>query len=403
MRVLYLSHNGMTEPLGQTQVLPYLSGLSAPDVAIDLYACEPAGTAAAAIDLVRRQLRATAIRYTPLVRRPSHRLIDKGRDLMTLVHAALNATRPPAGPLIIHARSQLPSAAGQLLRALTPSARFIFDLRGLLAQEYVDMGHWRRGDLRYLVTEAIERHVLLRADRIVVLTEAMRDELCRGPLRRRPDDVVVIPCCVDPERFRPDPAARAARRARLGLSDGQVLLCFSGSYGRYDLMGAARLLLMLRRRVDARFLLLSRSSPAPMEQVMARLGLSAALHVVAAPPQEVPAWLCAADLAVAFLRRCRSSIATSPTKVAEYLAVGLPTALSAGVADSDRLCAPGLHPVPPDDDAALSQLADRLLGLVADPAAREETAARCRETALRHFSLPDVGVRRYRALYEQLS
>jgi len=39
-QVLYISYDGMTDPLGQSQVLPYLCGLSAKGYKITLLSCE---------------------------------------------------------------------------------------------------------------------------------------------------------------------------------------------------------------------------------------------------------------------------------------------------------------------------------------------------------------------------
>jgi glycosyltransferase involved in cell wall biosynthesis len=401
---IFLSHNGMSEPLGQTQVLPYLRGLVEGGVRIELLACEPPGTPKETAARLKQTLAASGIAYTALMRRPSHALSDKVRDGAALGAAAVRvALRRRRAPRVLHARSQLPSAVAELLAALSPRTRFIFDCRGLLAQEYVDMGHWLRGELRYRLTEAAEAYLMQRADRVVVLTEAMREDLCGpgGPLRHREGDVVVIPCCVDPERFRPDPEARRRRRAELGLDpdESQPVLCFAGSQARYDLEAAARLVAAMRRRSDARFLLLSRADPARVRAAMAALGCEGALHAVAAAPKDVPGWLCAADFGVALLRDCRSSIATSPTKVAECLAVGLPTVVSEGVADASYLRGPGLLPVNPADRRALAALADELLDDWRGPS----SSSQARATALRHFSLPDVGVPRYRALYAGLA
>ncbi|MCS6912192.1 MAG: glycosyltransferase [Myxococcales bacterium] len=402
LAALFLSHTGMSEALGQSQVLPYLRGLAGSGIRFDLVACEPPETPEDTIRRLQGSLVAQGICYTALRRRPAHDLGAKLRDCAAMMTTALARLVQRRGTIrIIHARSHLPGAVAQALRHLWPGVRTIFDCRGLLAQEYVDMGHWRRGELRHLLTEEAERHLLRRADRVVVLTEAMRQELCGpgGLLGHRPQDVFVIPCCVDPDRFRPDQDARQRRRAELGLRPDQPLLCFSGSQARYDLEGALRLLAALRRRADARFLLLSRADSAGVRDAAARLGCASALHVVSAAPPEVPSWLNAADWAVALLRDSRSSIATSPTKIAECLAVGLPTVVRAGIGDAEFLRGPGLLPLVPTDPLQVRLLADELLDRWHGPEARQLARA----TALRHFSLSAVGVPRYRALYAGLA
>lgn len=402
--VLYLSHNGMTEPLGQSQVLPYLRGVVQAlrgALRVTLLACEPSGTAAEAPARLAAELAPLGIRYLPLRRRPTPRLRDKVGDSAALLRHALRAARSPWGPpALVHGRGQLPTAVALALRALRPGCRVIYDCRGLLTDEYLDMGHWRRGEPRQRLTAAAETRLLRGADRVVVLTQALRDELRAGPWRARPEGVVYIPCCVDTARFRPDPAARARARAALGVDDDSLLLVFAGSMARYDMAACLRLLAALRARRPARLLLLTRAAADPVRARAAADGLPAdALRVVAAAPGDVPGWLAGCDLAAAFLQPWRSSIATSPTKVGEYLAAGLPTAVSAGIADGDRLRSPGLFAAAPGDPQAISALAAGMLALLWDPQAARAAA---RASALRHFALDTIGVARYRALYEQI-
>ncbi len=49
--------------------------------------------------------------------------------------------------------------------------KMIFDLRGLMAEEYVDAEHWREGGIPYRITKATERRILAATDAVVTLTE----------------------------------------------------------------------------------------------------------------------------------------------------------------------------------------------------------------------------------------
>ena len=60
----------------------------------------------------------------------------------------------------------------------------IFDLRGLMAEEYVDAGNWKRGGLPYRLTQRVQGAAIRRADGMVMLTEAVRRQLF-GAGRRR--------------------------------------------------------------------------------------------------------------------------------------------------------------------------------------------------------------------------
>jgi glycosyltransferase involved in cell wall biosynthesis len=212
---------------------------------------------------------------------------------------------------------------------------------------------------------------------------------------------VVIPCCVDTERFRPDPEARARRRRDLGkrITEDTRLVAFAGAHARYDLPAIARFIAGLRHHGDARLLLVTREDPAPMLAAMKEAGCEDAVHVVTALPDEVPQWLAAADLAVSLLRDCRASIAASPTKVAEALSAGLPTVVSQNIAENNNLKGPGIL-VMPAKGAGPEKVIEEIVARQKDRVAWQKEA---REAAVRFFSLSRVGVVRYQQIYEQIS
>ena len=64
----------------------------------------------------------------------------------------------------MHARSHVGAAIALPLRVLL-GLPFLFDVRGLLPDEYADAGHWRRGGLKYRLGKAMERVFFRRARR----------------------------------------------------------------------------------------------------------------------------------------------------------------------------------------------------------------------------------------------
>jgi glycosyltransferase involved in cell wall biosynthesis len=118
------------------------------------------------------------------------------------------------------------------------------------------------------------------------------------------------------------------------------------------------------------------------------------------PPDEVPRYLRASDVALSFIRACYSKLSSSPTKLAEYLASGLPVVCNAGVGDVDALIEGervGVVLRELSDDAYRAALVE------VESLRREEGfAERCRACAVRHFDLEKVGGRRYRRLYRRV-
>ena len=132
-----------------------------------------------------------------------------------------------------------------------------------------------------------------------------------------------------------------------------------------------------------------------------RLGVpESAFLVRPVPPPDVPRYLKAADLAVSFIKPSFSKQASSPTKIAEYLACGLPVVCNAGVGDLDSLIDEDRVGVIVRDLSregyreALEEI-DRL-------AAEGGLSSRCLASARRRFDLETVGGARYLRLYSRL-
>jgi glycosyltransferase involved in cell wall biosynthesis len=404
MRALYVSHTGMSEPLGRSQVVPYLVGLAQAGVAIDVVAFEPPSAAAPEIAAVTQLLGDHGIGYAWTRRSPSHALATKLAESLRAFVGLL--TRALAKrPRVIHARSYLPGAVAQLVRRMTPGSRFLFDCRGLLGDEYVDFGHWSRGSFRYRLIKLAERRLFGGADAIVVLTDRLRRWLREEErLVAASVPVEVIPCCVDLARFAVDDAARAQARRELGAGD-RLVVAYAGTLGAwYCEAEMARLFAAVRRRRPALFLVLTRADAGKLRRALGEAGISDGDIVVRSAAQtEMPSQLSAADVGISFAEPRFSKIASSPVKVAEYLAVGAPVVLNRGVGDQDPMLAQ--HPESLLDAgqmtaADLEAAAARIAALPLDDA-----AARARHHALAgaNFALDGIGIARYRRLYERMA
>jgi glycosyltransferase involved in cell wall biosynthesis len=165
----------------------------------------------------------------------------------------------------------------------------------------------------------------------------------------------------------------------------------------------AALFAAVRRRRPALFAVYSRAASDRLRQALASHGVPESdIRIHAVAPIDMPAALAAADGAVSFAEPRFSKIASSPVKVAEYLAAGLAVAVNRGVGDQDTLMqtAPSLLL-----DAGLmggGEL-DRAAAALVAAAADAATRSAARALARTHFSLDTVGVARYRLLYERLA
>jgi glycosyltransferase involved in cell wall biosynthesis len=404
MRALYVSHNGMLEALGQSQVLPYLRGLARRDIEIDLISYELPEAEDDAIDALKTRLSGEGLRWHPMRRARDARLRIKVEEAARGVLDAV-VTAAKRRPDVVHGRSYLPTAVADAVATMVPRAKLVFDCRGMLGDEYVDAGYWTTDRIEYRLLKRYEKRAFRRAEGIVVLTHALRRWVQGSGLLGANAQIETIPCCVDFDRFRFDAADRARVRAELGVED-RLVLVYSGSLGGlYREADLARFVAIMKRRANRpfAFLILTRS-PADGLVAMLRAGglTDDEIRIRTAAPKDVAAYLSAGDAGTAFGTTCFARMGCSPTKLAEYLACGLPAVFN-DFGDQAELASERDACVMVDsfDDDALASAADRLLAMASAPL--EERVRIGRRVAEARFDLEKVGVARYEALYRSLA
>ncbi|MFV0281818.1 MAG: glycosyltransferase [Rhodoblastus sp.] len=389
---VYLSYDGMTEPLGQSQVIAYLEGLSR-DYRIHLVSFEKERERndPAKMAYVRDRLAKAGIAWTPLAYHKAPSAPATAYDITVGALVALwIAAR--SGAKIVHARSYPPALMALPAKYLT-GARFLFDMRGLWADERVDGGIWPAGGALYRVTKSLERAFLRAADHVVTLTSASEREIAGFDyLQPNPPPIAVIPTCADLQLFSPRP--------RPG---GPFTFGYLGSFGTWYLLDEtmAFVRVLLTQQPDARMLVVNRNEHDAIRAAAARAGVpDDRIEIVAAEHRDVPALVARMDAAAALIKPVYSKIASAPTKLAEYLGCGVPCLGNAGVGDMEEILEGRQVGVILRDFApqSLSAAAARLLELAKSP----ETRPRCVEAANAIFSL-DEGARAYADIYRRLA
>jgi glycosyltransferase involved in cell wall biosynthesis len=406
LSTLYLCYFGLREPLVQTQVLPYLRHLAAAGIRVNLLTFEPKSANANRAEELARQgekLAAEGIRWFHLTyhKRPS--VPATLYDVLAGARFAARMVRRE-GVQILHARSHVPMAMA-LLAGRMARSQIIFDVRGLMAEEYVDGGVWAENSAPFRAIKAIERRGLRRADAVVVLTHKMRDWLIEHKLTNA-EQIEVIPCCVDFARFE----VKADKDNQPGdaksddaLNSEHFEIVYAGSLtGLYLVKEMGRFFLAVKaRRREAYLRILTVSSPEEGAAALLSVGLRAEdFEIKAVSPQDVPRYLSRARLGISFRKATFAQIASSPTKIPEYLAAGLPVVCNAGIGDMDELVErERVGVVLRDfDDESLKKAADAALLLAEEGEARERAV----RAAHSYFDLQAVGGRGYLNVYRRL-
>ncbi len=403
---LYLCYFGLREPLVQTQVLPYLRQLVTAGIRVSILTFEPRlseSWTSEEIAAERQSLEAEGIswHYLKYHKRPS--LPATLYDIAVGTQTILGLMRRE-GVNILHARNHVPALMGAIARKFRP-AQMVFDIRGFMPEEYTDAGVWPENGYLYRGLKRVERYLLRVSDAFVLLTEKARDIVFPGCSDTdnlgRP--IEVIPCCVDFERFGTiEQIAREQLRAEMNLTDRRVIV-YLGSFGGWYMTDQMTDFLAAAHSQDAATfsMILTQSPRQTVTDRMTSLGIAQENFLVnQVTPDEVPRYLRTADIAISFIKPCYSKQSSSPTKIAEYLASGLPVICNAGVGDLDKLINERRVGVLLGEFSRQGYL--KALKDVENMRGEENLAERLRDVARREFDLAGVGRTRYRRLYERL-
>lgn len=406
VRTLYVCYFGLREPLVQTQDLPYLRQLRSKNIQVSLLTFEPRLNhvwSSESLAGQRATLLAEGISWHCLKYHKWPSLPATIYDMAVGGWTIFQIMRRE-GVSILHARNHVPAVMSALARKFR-AGHIVFDIRGFMPEEYTDAGVWPENGYLYRGLKRVERYLLRVSDAFVLLTEKARDIVFPGcsDTDKLGRPIEVIPCCVDFERFRTvEQISRAQLRAEMKLTDRRVIV-YLGSFGGWYMTDQMTDFLAAAHSQDAATfsMILTQSPRQTVTDRMTSLGIAQENFLVKqVTPDEVPRYLRTADIAISFIKPCFSKQSSSPTKIAEYLASGLPVICNAGVGDLDKLINERRVGVLLSEFSRQGYL--KALNDVEIMRGEENLAERLRDVARREFDLAGVGRTRYRRLYERL-
>ena len=243
---------------------------------------------------------------------------------------------------VVHARTHVPAAMALIARAIVRRPPLlVFDIRGLMVEEYEEAGRWRPGGLPSRVTRAVEGAAIKRAARIVILTNNARTNLFEAdPQVHGPRDPLLRESGADNRGF-----FTSRGGARASGPAGCDVMVYVGKFPSWSSPSAMADFFSTSSKSIERlhFLILTQEDGREIRRELARIGAGRASYTITSvPASEVGAYLAASDFAITFIRPRPSTIGQSPTKLGEYLGAGLPVVYSAGIGDLDELMSPAI-------------------------------------------------------------
>jgi glycosyltransferase involved in cell wall biosynthesis len=402
-KILYISYDGMTDPLGQSQVLPYLKGLSKDGYQFTLLSFEKKERYSELRNVIEKECSEAGIEWVPMSFTRTPPKISKFYDAVRMRLKAFSLYKKYNFEMI-HCRSYIAADIGLRLKRKR-GTKFFFDMRGFWADEKKDAGTWNQSSFLfrkvYQHYKKKEAEFINEADFIISLTEAGKKEIMKWPSYNERIPISVIPCCSDMEHFTlTSHRDKLKGRKLLGLQEDGLIISYLGSVGAwYMLDEMLELFSVIKEKYpEAKFLFITHSSPSLILPKLGRHHLSTHdVLIIEASRQQVPLYAKASDISISFIRPVYSKLSSSPTKLGELLAMGIPVIVNSGVGDIESIilksCGGLLI-----RDFTQKQYAEIVEAI---PDLLRISASQLRENVRGLYSL-DEGVKLYRKAYNQV-
>jgi glycosyltransferase involved in cell wall biosynthesis len=404
--ILYLTYDGITDPLGSSQVLPYILGLEALGYRFSIISFEKPDRFADGEAAIREILKGKNIRWIPVVYHKSPPVLSTLWDVKLLKGEMqkLHKTDPFH---LMHCRSYITSLAGLSFKKKY-DIPFVFDMRAFYPDERADAGLWPKNHPLfgrvYRFFKKKEAEFLGHADHTVVLTEAGANIMRQGQLTGTPfqGKLSVIPCCADMAHFNYGNIRKSDKtniRKKLNITPETFVLGYSGSVGTWYMLPEMLdfFKVLLEKKPDSLFLVLSRDNAQEITDVANAKGISLdKIKTIPVSRAEMPVWLSIFDYSIFFILPTFSKQASSPTKQGELMGLGIPVICNANVGDTEEIVEKSSAGIVvksfTENDYALA--AEKCILSTADQ-------KQIRDLGISYYGLTD-GINRYNKIYTSL-
>ncbi len=343
--ILYLSYDGLTDPLGSSQVLPYIKSLAGRGYQFIIVSFEKDGVFETGKQAILDEIAELDITWIPLNYTKKPPVLSTIWDIYRLnrcVKQLLKTHRVKA----THCRSYITSIVGLGIKR-KKGIPFIFDMRGFYADERVDGHIWNLCNpifsAVYKYFKSKEKEFLVEADQVISLTFKARKIIQSWELTKKEVQIEVIPTCVDTQLFDKnsiDKTQLEELRRDLSFQEGDFVLSYIGSLGTwYMFTEMIRFFELFREEVPhAKFLIITKDNINAMYPEFEKRGIPKSAIIVRSSSRDmVPYYIELSNWSIFFIKPVFSKSASAPTKMGELASMNVPFLCNSGVGDLDEL------------------------------------------------------------------
>ena len=390
--ITYLSYTGMLEPLGRSQVIPYINILGGMGK-VHLISFEKNKVP----DLVRfdieSEFKSNNFSWTTKVYHKTPRFMATLVDLLVMIGSLLK-DRPKKRIHYVHCRGYVTSIAAFIYSICCSRVRYIFDMRAFWPDEMVTSNTLKKNSLMYWLLKKLERILIIRSHATIVLTWAAHDYLL-SEYKGASGKVFVVPTCVNHDNF--NIATTGVNSKTLeGVTIGAIGTVCNSWFLMDRFCDFA--LLFQKALPESKIKVITQDKAVEVEKALLDKGIDKeSISIYSSSSQGMPGEIKKFHALIMFFAPGFSKLGSAPTRFGEALASGVPCVVNTGVGDMANIVnreKTGVVIGDLFDRIELHEKCQELLKLI-----DSEVKDRCYSASKKYFSL-DIAKKAYGEIYD---
>lgn len=335
-KILYISIDGLLDPLGRSQILPYIDRSSKENLFFFICTIENYKNINKSDELNQIIKKNKNIQWNHFFFKKKRGKINRLIELLMLYYLVIKIFISKKID-VIHSRSYLPMFLCILIK-LFSKVKLIFDTRGSWFDERIDGGMLKsRGfDLVvYKIMKIFEQYFFKFSDHIIFLTKKGYEETNINLIKNK--NISIIACAADYSLFKIiNKEEKTKIKETLKLSN-KFIITYSGSFGSwYNFNYIIDFFTnFLKKNFNSRLILLTQSD-IPKEFNKLPSHVKNKIVLISSKRETIPNIIGISDLTLCFIKPTFSKKFSSPTKIGESLGCGIPIILNEGIGDLDQ-------------------------------------------------------------------
>lgn len=312
-KILYISYDGLIENISLSQIVPYLKFFSK-YYSVDTFSLEKKNKSDNRLNNFFSDLQKYKIKsfYNYYINKKKYYYLINLLHVICRIQYIIIKNKYD----LIHIRSLMPSLFIFPL-LLFMKCKLIFDIRGFWIDEKVDRYGLRINSIKYKFFKFFENLLLKKSDYIICLTNESKNIIIEKN-KIYSKKIIVIPTCVDTELFKPN--------YKIKESKITYLTYLGSTKGAYDLKKVVFEFKKLLEINNHFFLtIISRDNHLEIINIFQSYNIAESyFKIISLKREKLISELIKNDIGIFYLNKNYSIKASFPTKIAEYLSLGIP-------------------------------------------------------------------------------